>query len=172
MLVTGVGTILRGDEGFALEVVQRLAERRLPAWVQLADHGIGRSRLHHDMLGDYDTTVLVDGTPHGGVPGRLWFTDLDLTDADTGAEFPMPARHRLTPAAELTLLRLLGGDASRLVVVGCEPHTTDGVGLSPEVHAAVDDAVTLITELVWGEPTALPTVESGVPPTVSSTLPD
>ncbi|WP_231642633.1 hydrogenase maturation protease [Saccharomonospora sp. NB11] len=158
VLVTGVGTLLRGDEGFALEVVQRLAEQRLPAWVQLADHGIGRSRLQHDMLGDYDTTVLVDGTPHGGAPGRLWVADLDLLapEAETNVLGPRP--HRLTPAAELTLLRLLGGDASRLVVVGCEPRTTTGVGLSTDVHAAVDDAVTLITELVWGAPA---TVDSG-----------
>ncbi|WP_083840134.1 hydrogenase maturation protease [Saccharomonospora xinjiangensis] len=140
VLVTGIGTILRGDEGFALEVVQRLAERRLPSWVQLADHGIGCGRLDCDMLGDYDTTVLVDGTPRGGTPGRLRVTDLDLTEAQPDG--------LIAPA----LLRLLGCDAARLVVVACEPRSTTGIGLSPEVAAAVDEAVELVTELVWGEP--------------------
>jgi hydrogenase maturation protease len=154
VLVTGIGTILRGDEGFAPEVVQRLAEQQLPAWVQLADHGIGSGRLDCDLLGGYDTTVLVDGSPRGGAPGQLRVTDLDLTGTPEPLSAPGP--HGLTPATALTLLRLLGGDASRLVVVSCEPRTTTGVGLSPEVKSAVPRAVGLITELVWGGPAEPP----------------
>lgn len=165
MLVTGIGTILRGDEGFALEVVQRLAEQRLPAWVQLADHGIGSGRLDCDLLGDYDTTVLVDGSPRGGLPGQLRVTDVDLTGAGVADALAPPNAHGITPASALTLLRLLGGDAARLVIVGCEPRTTTGVGLSPEVEAAVNQAVALVTELVWGGPAgpSPDTIESETP---------
>ena len=40
ILVAGIGNIFLGDDGFGVEVVQRLAERELPEDVEVADFGI------------------------------------------------------------------------------------------------------------------------------------
>jgi hydrogenase maturation protease len=57
----------------------------------------------------------------------------------------------MRPDAVFRLLKMLGGDAGRVLVVGCEPANTDeGMGLSAPVAAAVDEAVRLVADLVWG----------------------
>lgn len=145
MLVAGVGNALLGDDGFGAEVLQRLGDQVLPSWVQVADYGICGNRAAYELVGDYDTTILIDATPHGGRPGELY-----VREAELDGEHELLASHGLEPAATLELLRLLGGDAGRVYVVGCEPLQTEGFGLSEPVAAAVDAAVHLVTDLTWG----------------------
>ena len=46
----------------------------------------------------------------------------------------------------------LGGSVERILVVGCQPATlADGIGLSPEVAAAVAPAVTMVGDVVRRE---------------------
>ena len=40
ILVAGIGNMFLGDDGFGVEVVQRLAERELPEDVEVGDFGI------------------------------------------------------------------------------------------------------------------------------------
>ena len=57
--------------------------------------------------------------------------------------------HGMQPDLVLSLAGSLGGDAGRVLVVGCEPATLEeGIGLSAPVTAAVDEAVAMITRLV------------------------
>jgi hydrogenase maturation protease len=149
VLVAAVGNVWVGDESFGVEVLQRLADTVLPSWVQLADHGIGCGRLDCDMLGGYDTTVLLDATPRGGPPGEICLIEADLDD-ETAALPALFDAHGIRPEGAISLLRVLGGDAGRVVVLGCEPVKTSGIGLSTPVAAAVDRAVRIVTDLVWG----------------------
>ncbi|MFD2399598.1 hypothetical protein ACFSVJ_26520 [Prauserella oleivorans] len=64
--------------------------------------------------------------------------------------------HGIRPEGALRLLQVLGGDAGRVLVVGCEPLKTDGIGLSAPVRAAVPRAVRIVTDLVWGTDPSLP----------------
>jgi len=148
VLVAGIGNIFLGDDGFGVEVVKALAGTGLPPWVQVADYGIAGLHLAYDLLGGYDTTILLDATPHGRPPGTL-----TLIEADTGdnAAEPRIDAHGMQPDVVFRLLGLLGGDAGRVLLVGCEPACLDeGIGLSPEVTAAVPAAVRAVTELAWG----------------------
>ena len=53
--------------------------------------------------------------------------------------------------AERRIERALHHAAGRVLIVGCEPASVDeGIGLSPEVAAAVPAAVRTVTELAWG----------------------
>jgi hydrogenase maturation protease len=62
----------------------------------------------------------------------------------------------MNPAVVLGMLESLGGAVGRVVIVGCQPDTVDeGIGLSPPVAAAVDQAVAVVHELL----TELSTVE-------------
>lgn len=60
--------------------------------------------------------------------------------------------HSLDPAKVLRLVERLGGRLERLLLVGCEPSPLDAEamcdGLSAAVAARVDDAVTMVLELI------------------------
>ncbi len=144
VLVASIGTIFLSDDGFGVEVLKELDRAGLPPWVQIADYDIATVHLAYDLTGGYDTTILLDATPHGRPPGTLSLTE----DIDT---------HALRGDAIVQLLRLLGGDAGRVLVLGCEPACVDGgLGLSPAVEAAVPAAVRAVTELAWGASPELP----------------
>jgi hydrogenase maturation protease len=67
--------------------------------------------------------------------------------------------HGMRPDAVLELLAVLGGDAGRVLVVGCEPADVDqGIGLSAPVAGAVDEAVRLVRELIH---TSTPAADAG-----------
>jgi hydrogenase maturation protease len=157
VLVAGIGNIFLGDDAFGVEVIKELAAAELPSWVQIADYGIRGMHLAYDLLGGYDTTILVDATPRGGEPGTVY-----VIEADASAGPPVnPAldAHGMQPDAVFRLLGMLGGDAGRVLVVGCEPARTDsGMGLSPEVEASVPEAVRLVIDLAWGTSPRLPTM--------------
>lgn len=147
VLVAGIGNIFLSDDGFGVEVIKELEGTDLPPWVQIADYGIAGMHLAYDLMGGYDTTILLDATPHGRPPGTLSLLEADTDDlAATSID-----AHGMQPEAVFRLLQLLGGDAGRVLVVGCEPACLDeGMGLSPEVTAAIPAAVRAVTELAWG----------------------
>jgi hydrogenase maturation protease len=65
--------------------------------------------------------------------------------------------HDLSPGGVMALVPVLGGHVDRIVVVGCKPATLqDGIGLSPEVSAATQPAVSLVRDVVARELTRLP----------------
>jgi hydrogenase maturation protease len=156
VLVAGIGNIFLSDDGFGVEVIKELAGADLPPWAQIADYGIAGMHLAYDLMGGYDTTILLDATPHGRPPGTLSLIEADTEDL---AAASIDA-HGMQPDAVFRLLRLLGGDAGRVLLVGCEPACLDeGIGLSPEVTAAIPAAVRAVTELAWGTSPELPLKE-------------
>jgi hydrogenase maturation protease len=178
VLVAGIGNIFLGDDGFGVEVVRRLATRRLPEWVHVADYGIAGMHLAYDLLGGYRTTILVDATARGREPGTVCLIELDPPAGEatrsagegkaatkgaggTGPRRPLDA-HGMQPEAVLELLELLGGDAGRVLVVGCEPADVGHrIGLSAPVSRAVDEAVRLVHELIDMESAAIGAVGAG-----------
>ncbi|MFE0640526.1 hydrogenase maturation protease [Streptomyces sp. NPDC058877] len=155
-LVAGVGNVFLGDDGFGVETLRRLTREELPASVELADVGVRGVHLAYELLDGWDALVLVDVTARGGEPGTLYLIDASAP-GDRGTE-PVPLDgHRMTPDAVLALLDTLcaGTGAApprRILVVGCEPACLDeGIGLSPQVAAAVPEAVRMVTELVRQE---------------------
>jgi hydrogenase maturation protease len=161
MLIAGVGNIFLGDDGFGVEVATRLSSESLPEWVRVADYGISGMHLAYDLAEGFETTVLVDVTPRGGEPGTLYVMELEAgsgAGAETGASpadgrgIPLLDGHGMQPDLVFGMLKMLGADAGRVLLVGCEPAGTDeGIGLSPPVAAAVDEAVRILLDLVCAE---------------------
>ena len=148
VLIAGIGNIFLGDDGFGVEVVSHLRGVNLPDWVQVADYGISGIHLAYDLVGGYDTTILIDATPRGGAPGTVYLIEPEEPGDVGGATLDA---HGMQPEVVLQLLETIGGDAGRVLVVGCEPADTEqGIGLSPAVTGAIDEAVRLVTELAWG----------------------
>jgi hydrogenase maturation protease len=146
VLVAGIGNIFLGDDGFGVEVAQRLASVPMPEGVKVADFGIRSMHLAFELLDGYDTLVLIDTVGLGGdPPGTLAIIEPEIESLEGT---PMDA-HTMNPETVLATLHELGGNVERLLLVGCQPATlAEGIGLSPQVAAVVDEAVGVVRELV------------------------
>jgi hydrogenase maturation protease len=158
ILVAGAGNIFLGDDGFGVEVAQRLADRPVPDGVEVADFGIRGVHLAYQLLDGYDMLILVDALQRDGEPGTVYLIEPDLDafePSPPGADGAQPVvdAHSMTPDAVFSTFKALGGTLGRALVVGCEPaEITERIGLSPVVAAAVrpaaDKVLELLTELV------------------------
>lgn len=155
ILVAGFGNVLRGDDGFGVEVVRRLAAGPLPEGVELMDVGTGGIRLAQELLGGYDRLIIVDAMNDGDVPGTLYVRAVEgITDA---TEIDM---HLALPSRALTLAKVLKSLPAEVYLIGCEPLDVEELSmeLSPPVEAAVEGAVARVRELLAS---AAPGQESG-----------
>jgi hydrogenase maturation protease len=154
ILVAGIGNIFLGDDGFGVEVLQRLLRRKFPESVRLVDYGIRGFDLAFALQDDYDVTILLDATSRGGQPGTLYTIEPDLTDLeDLESREGVVETHGMNPMNVLRMVKAMGGEFHRILLVGCEPATfgEDGqgeMGLSEPVEAAVDGAVQLVEKLI------------------------
>lgn len=152
VLIAGVGNVFLGDDGFGVAVVGRLSGLDLPRSVRVADYGIRGMHLAYELAGGwYDLTILVDATTRGDPPGTVYVVELDPpAAAEFGPERFLDA-HGMQPDVVLNLVRLLGGNPGRVLLVGCEPAVLDHhMGLSPVVEQAVETAVQAVLDLVAG----------------------
>ncbi|MEP7065925.1 MAG: hydrogenase maturation protease [Gemmatimonadota bacterium] len=153
VLVACVGNIFFSDDGFGVEVARRLAECELPPQAKVADYGIRGMHLAYELLdGAYDTTVLVDATPRGNAPGTVYLIEPDLQSLGRSPDTGCGDAHGMNPGAIFAMLASLGGTPGRVLIVGCEPLSTEeGMGLSDVVAQGVAQAVSLIVDVVTRE---------------------
>lgn len=153
ILIAGIGNIFLGDDGFGVEVVQRLARRPQPPGVRVIDFGIRGYDLAYALVAGPERTILVDACPRGEEPGTVFVLEPDLDSLNReGQESATLDAHDMNPMHVLRLARSLGAELRDVLVVGCEPATLgpeEGyMGLSAQVEAAVDLAVQQIESLV------------------------
>jgi len=153
ILVAGIGNIFLGDDGFGVEVAQRLTRRPALPGVRVADYGIRGFDLAYALAEDPDSTILVDACPRGELPGTVYLVEPDLDSLTEGDPEPtMFDAHTMNPLSVLRLARSLGAPLRQVLLVGCEPATLgpeEGhMGLSPVVDVAVNRAVALIESLI------------------------
>ncbi len=153
ILVAGIGNVFLGDDGFGVEVVQRLAPRPRQRGVRVEDFGIRGYDLAYALMARPDHTILIDACPRGEAPGTLYVVEPGPEELDGSLETSgLLDAHDMNPLAVLRLARSLGGTLGPVIVVGCEPATLgpeEGLmGLSEPVAAAVDAAVSLVESLV------------------------
>ncbi|WP_328307617.1 hydrogenase maturation protease [Actinomycetospora sp. NBC_00405] len=158
ILVAGVGNVFFSDDGFGSEVARRLlaAPGALPPSVDVVDVGIRGMHLAYQVLDGYEALVVVDAAPQlddtaPGEPGTLTLVEHVLTAATGDAAFDP---HGMEPDAVLDLVGALArgvgeGGLDRVLVLGCVPADVGaGMGLSPPVAAAVDEAVDAVGRIV------------------------
>jgi len=153
ILIAGIGNIFLGDDAFGSEVARRLIVRQLPDEVRVVDFGIRGFDLVYALLDGYEVTIFVDATPRGGEPGTLYTIEPDLSELnDAAGEGAMVEPHGMNPLKVLGMVKSMGGEFKRILLVGCEPsplESEDGqLGLSEPVQAAVDEAIRMIESLV------------------------
>jgi hydrogenase maturation protease len=162
VLVAGIGNIFLSDDGFGPEVARRLVERELPDGVKVVDYGIRGMHLAYDLLEGYDGLVIVDALPRHGAPGDVVVLRIGPEDLGT-ADFDA---HGMAPVSVLASLGTMGGELPPTYVVGCQPAVLDdGIGLTPEVEAAIDEAIDAVLGVLSAELalTSLPTAKEQSP---------
>jgi hydrogenase maturation protease len=153
ILIAGIGNIFLADDGFGVEVANRLATQSFPPGVRVADFGIRGFDLAYALMDGYETTVLVDAYPGEGEPGTLFVVEPDLAEISRGASQPATVdAHAMNPVSVLRMAAGMGAQLKRILLVGCVPATLgpeEGhMGLSEPIATAVDQAVTLVASLV------------------------
>ncbi len=68
ILVMGVGNYLMGDEGVGVRVIEAMAQRDIPPYMDLLDGGTGGFLLL-DRFQAYGKVIFVDATMDGAAPG-------------------------------------------------------------------------------------------------------
>jgi hydrogenase maturation protease len=143
-----VGNVLRQDDGFGVEVAQRLLEQdNLPEGVVALEVGIAGIRLVQELLDGYDVLIIVDSTLRDGRPGQLYWLEADVPDPtflpfDERNEF-LADMHYTNPTRAMMLAKAIHVLPPQVYILGCQPAAYDDfeLGLSPEVQAAVPQAV-------------------------------
>jgi hydrogenase maturation protease len=151
VLVAGIGNIFQSDDAFGVEVAGRLAGRTLPAGARVEDFGIRGLHLAYELLEGYDALVLIDAVPMGEAPGTLALIEPEIETIGLESDGAAPAMdaHTMNPEVVLRTMTQLGGSIGKVLIVGCQPaNIQEGMGLTPAVAAAVDDAVELCCQLV------------------------
>ena len=124
---------MRGDDAVGLEIGRRLDGVRVIVTESEP------TRLIEEWEGA-DPLVLVDAARSGGRPGTIH--RIDLAREELPAALFRGSTHHFSLADTVELARALGRLPERSFVVAVEGARFEtGVGLSPEVEAAVDAAV-------------------------------
>ena len=145
-LIAGFGNVLRGDDGFGVAVLHRLAERGVASEdVDLLDVGTGGIRLAQELTTRYDRLIIIDASTRGGPPGTVY--SLIVDDVVATREIDM---HTTVPSRALEVAKALGPLPAEIYLIACEPASVDELttDLSPAVVAAIDEAARRVEELV------------------------
>ena len=172
-----MGNVLRGDDGFGVDVARRLLERGgLPTGVRVIEVGIGGIHLVQELMEGYDALVVVDAVERGSPPGTLHLLAAEVADLAHWSEEErgdfLADMHYTTPTKALILAKALGVLPSTVFILGCQPTDADalGIGLSGPVTRAVTEAIGQIEDLVgrvWR-----PVVDPATPSLTPSPGPD
>lgn len=150
-LIAGFGNVLRGDDGFGVEVIRRLGELGPRPDVDLMEVGTAGIRLAQELLTPYDRLVIVDAMKRNGAPGAVYVTKVESVDSATEVDL-----HLAVPARALSVAKALGALPREVFIVGCEPAEVDELSteLTPTVRAAVETALEHIRRLLGAPPFA------------------
>ena len=146
ILIAGIGNAWLRDDGFGGEVARRLQERELPEGVAVMDAGTGGLDLAYEVMRGYDALLILDVSRQGGEPGTLYVMEVDEQSVDAKIEDGQTLNpHAMDPQTVLRFVRSIGAWPGKVVMIACEPGEVEelGLGLSPDVQAAVAQAVAL-----------------------------
>ncbi|MGI8712892.1 MAG: hydrogenase maturation protease [Solirubrobacteraceae bacterium] len=151
ILVAGVGNAWLRDDGFGGEVAKLLADREIPAGVEVADFGTGGLDLAYEVMRGYQALILIDVSRQGEPPGTLYVMEVDESDVDAKVEDgQMIDPHGMDPQTVLRFVKYVGGWPGKVYVIACEPEVVDdpGLGLSASVHGALNRAADVVLETI------------------------
>jgi hydrogenase maturation protease len=150
VLVLGLGSPLRTDDGVGPQVVDLLKRKRLPAGVEIVDAGAAGFDLL-DLLAGPRRVIIVDAADLGleaGQFARFTPEQAELTGAAEGA-----GSHQAGLAEVLALARALERPLPEIVIFGVQPGSLEwGTGLTVTVEAAIPLLVQAVLREIHDRP--------------------
>jgi hydrogenase maturation protease len=140
VLIAGVGNVLRGDDGFGVEVLHRLEQEIGPgAGITFFESGIAGISLVQQLLDGYDALLILDALDRGAEPGTIFVVEASRERERPEGSSEAIDLHQAGPEAVLRLAQVLGVLPRRTWVVGCQAAGCDelGDGLSDPVRRAI-----------------------------------
>ncbi len=150
ILVAGVGSLLKCDDGLGPHVVKELAKISLPSDVDVMDLGTSAMDVLHYSAG-YDKAIFIDAVKLGRAVGtvyRITPREVPVTDEDFRGVIYM-SMHEINLERVIALGRRLGSIPKDIVIIGCEPEDTTSMKI--ELTNRVMESVPKIIELVMEE---------------------
>lgn len=145
ILVIGVGSQERGDDGVGLLVARAMGAKNLPNTTILEESGEGAALL--EAWAGADAVILIDAVSSGAAPGTLH--RFDARSERIPAIFSRFSSHAFGVAEAVELARTMNELPPRIVVFGIEGKAFEmGIGLSPEVVTAARIAVRAVAHEV------------------------
>ncbi len=114
-----------------------------------------------DLLREHDPVVIFDAVDFGDQPGELRLVYDDDIPAFVGAH--KMSLHQAGLQDVIACAKLLGGCASRMLLIGVQPVELEDYGgsLRPEVRARIPEALTLAADYLADQGFTLAEKESG-----------
>lgn len=145
-LIAGFGNVLRGDDGFGVEVIRSLEPRvaRFPG-VELMEVGTGGIRMAQELLTPCDVLIIADAMTRGGSPGSVYVLNVESVEHVQDVDM-----HVAIPSRALSVAQALGVLPPKVYIVGCEPQHVDELTmeLSQPVRDGVGIAVKRIEDIL------------------------
>jgi hydrogenase maturation protease len=152
ILISGVGNVLRGDDGFGVEVMRSLQQAIGGATdVTFYESGIAGLGLVQQLLDGYDALIILDAFDRGAAPGTVFVHELDVAALAAPGRAREPVDlHQADAEAVLRLAATLDALPPRVWVVGCQAADCDelGAGLSEPARRAVPTALRQVHDLL------------------------
>lgn len=143
-VVIGLGNTLRGDDGVGVIVARHLAQKDLPAGIEVIEGAMAGLDLLWSLQ-ENQRLILVDAARMGAEPGEVRVLSGQELGAVSGVRFS--STHGFGVSEVLTLARSLGIEAE-VTVVGIEPYDTNlREGLSESVARRLPEYVELTRRL-------------------------
>ncbi len=153
VLIAGVGNVLRGDDGFGVEVLHWLQRQAVAEGVKFFESGIAGISLVQELMDGYDALVIIDALDRGAEPGRVFVLKPDQASLSTKRmQNESTDLHQADPEAVVRMAHALKVLPERVWIVGCQAVGCDDLGapLSEAVASAVPIAVQRVREIVAG----------------------
>jgi hydrogenase maturation protease len=153
VMIAGVGNMFMKDDGFGVEVVKRMMQKKFPEGVEVKDFGTGGLKLAYDLMKGYDGLILLDASKRGEKAGTLYVIEPDEKEFQSSLEEGDSIDpHGGDPLTVLRFVKAFGSWPAKVMIVACEPASTDDfeIGLSEEVNASVDKAIEFVDEIING----------------------
>ncbi len=155
ILISGVGNVLRGDDGFGVAVAQSLYQNNnFSGEVDIFEAGIAGIAFVQELMNGYDALIIADAVDRGTEAGTIFVFEPEIheTGETSSLDFhrSLADAHYTEPSKVLTLARALNVLPPKIFVVGCQPAGYDefGAEMSEPVSLAVEVAVKRIKSLV------------------------
>ena len=151
ILIAGVGNVLRGDDGFGIEVLHQLERTLVVEGVEFFESGIAGISLVQKLMDGFDALIIIDALDRGAAPGRVFVLEPDAESLKTPpTTHEATDLHQADPEVVLRMAAALKVLPPRAWIVGCQAADCDELGapLTEAVARAVPVAVARLREIV------------------------